>query len=104
MNICGDCRSTFEEPIVTTEQIGEFWGTPAYGKFYSCPYCGSEAVEEARECVICGEPIESESNYCDSCLGFVNEAVSDFISEVSKYLNTDHNTALELILANLERR
>ena len=102
--ICGECGRTFDEPIKSREQIGEFWGTPAYSDFYTCPYCGSEAVDEAGECPVCGEPIQSEIDFCDGCRNFVNKAVSDFIKQVQDYLRTDRKTALELILNDLEGR
>lgn len=46
---CNCCGRTFDEPDSYTENVGEFWGAPAYEEFSCCPYCGDDCFEEFRE-------------------------------------------------------
>jgi len=48
---CYDCGERFEEDEVEKrpENVGEFWGSPAYMNIDVCPYCGSEEVFEVEE-------------------------------------------------------
>lgn len=65
---CLDCGDFFEEP--DTRDIvnpSEYWGRPVneYLQAEVCPHCGSEDIEEAKECIICGSP--SEDDFCKDC-------------------------------------
>lgn len=48
MKVCIDCGKTFEdnETITVQENVGEFWGTPAYETYEACPYCKSTEIED----------------------------------------------------------
>lgn len=46
MYICLNCGDTFEEPETYSENMGEFWGTPAYEEFSVCPCCHEGAMTE----------------------------------------------------------
>lgn len=41
---CNDCGCVFtdEEAGTRTENVGEFWGAPAYKDFIVCPRCDSD--------------------------------------------------------------
>lgn len=104
MHICSDCGRTFEEPVKNREQIGEFWGTPAYSDFYTCPYCGSEAVDEARECPFCGTAIQSDEDLCEGCIEIISCTVSDAIRKLEDRLHTTYDKALEAFTEEIERR
>ena len=54
--ICEDCGRVFNEDELETtyENVGEFWGTPAYESYVTCPYCKSTYVSESRCCEECG--------------------------------------------------
>ena len=73
-----------------------------------CPYCGSEAIAEARECIACcGYFDEYDTNsldYCPSCQSAIHEQNEEHIENVKKYFNIDYEDAIELILFDLERR
>ena len=45
--ICSDCGEKFseEDAEVRSENVGEFWGAPAYMDYNICPYCGSDDVD-----------------------------------------------------------
>lgn len=99
---CTNCEKFFTEEQIVWKEIGASLGAPTYfeGK---CPYCGAEEITEARECELCGEPIE-KGCLCGECrkaikkeLGIfhkrlavkwqmpeakVKEAVLDYIAEV----------------------
>lgn len=53
---CNECKELFDEPDSYRENVGEFWGQPAYQTFYICPYCGSDDFDEYEE----------EMNECDN--------------------------------------
>ena len=42
---CKECGKTFDEPDSYEENMGEYWGAPAYDTFYICPFCGDENIE-----------------------------------------------------------
>ena len=47
--ICLDCGEIFDEPHTYSENVGEFWGTPAYEDFTECPSCGGGFIEMTSE-------------------------------------------------------
>lgn len=46
---CNDCGEIFYEPAEYQENVGEFWGAPAYQTFTECPFCHSDDYEEIKE-------------------------------------------------------
>ena len=48
---CCECGLVFneDEAIVTSEKIGEFWGSPAYTDYNICPRCHSDYLEDYTE-------------------------------------------------------
>lgn len=68
MFICLDCGELFEEPAVTYENQGEFWGAPAWEAWGACPNCGSTEYDHAEQCERCGEYFaELEDGLCEFC-------------------------------------
>lgn len=49
--ICADCGNIFAADEIETwrENVGEFWGAPAYETVSGCPYCHSGAIDEYIE-------------------------------------------------------
>lgn len=47
--VCIDCGREFNEPKVVSENVGDFWGAPAYETFYYCPFCGGDVVDSDKE-------------------------------------------------------
>lgn len=45
---CYTCGEVFEncDADSRTENVGEFWGTPAYETYPVCPYCGSDELDD----------------------------------------------------------
>lgn len=47
---CYDCEAIFEEPATTyQENVGDYWGAPAYETFDCCPKCKSDNIDEIDE-------------------------------------------------------
>lgn len=48
---CYDCGEIFDEEDADTvsENVGEFWGSPAYMNYNACPRCGSTELDEYHE-------------------------------------------------------
>lgn len=46
---CFRCGREFEDPELTREYRGEYWGQPAYETVYVCPFCGSDEIGEEEE-------------------------------------------------------
>lgn len=46
---CNDCGCEFEEPKEIKENMGEFWGMPAYETWYVCPNCNDNDYEEMED-------------------------------------------------------
>lgn len=49
---CCDCDKEFteDEAEYRSENIGEFWGAPAYTNVLICPFCGSDEVDNFSDC------------------------------------------------------
>lgn len=47
--ICMNCGAILDKPQHYSENIGEFWGAPAYDEFDVCPNCGEGSVRELSE-------------------------------------------------------
>lgn len=48
---CYDCGEVFEEDDADTvkENVGEFWGAPAYMEYMACPNCRSTDLDPYEE-------------------------------------------------------
>ena len=48
---CNDCGAVFNEDNLghRSDNVGEFWGSPAYMDVEVCPACGSEEIDEIGE-------------------------------------------------------
>lgn len=68
--ICNNCGAVVDTDKLRTvrEEVGEYWGSPAYDSYGVCPCCGSEDLEEGEECVCCGEVFPREEMYGNVCL------------------------------------
>ncbi len=71
MYICENCKEEFSEPeIKTIEEPCEYWGAQvsAYLHIETCPFCGSEDIEEVQACEICGHATSDFfRHFCDFC-------------------------------------
>lgn len=90
---CTDCGHLFEngEQKTIRENMGEFWGSPAYEEKTVCPLCEGD-YEEIEPCKICGgyESLETYEEVCEDCKRDILKRYKDLIcanfSEVEKEL------------------
>ena len=70
MYICKSCGEHFDDPDVKKEYTGvSSEGYHEYFEVGHCPYCGSDDIEEAEKCRICGEWFYSDGKeFCNNCL------------------------------------
>lgn len=71
MWICTDCKEEFSSPNQTVyEEPCEYWGAQVSETIVvqTCPYCGSEDIEEVQACQICGSATPSyDKDFCEQC-------------------------------------
>lgn len=82
----------------------------SYEEWYTkhCVYCGSEDIEETKECYLCGEyeayPIKGEEYLCTDCISKVEQVARKSILEImgfaDKHSNADKDT-VRYILADI---
>lgn len=76
MYICKKCGKVFKE-----EDVVEIHDDPSpagvslpsgYYTYYECPYCGSDDIHEATECVVCGDYfVDDGDDVCEECFGTI---------------------------------
>lgn len=74
---CEKCGRFFESPKEVKESRGEFWGEPAFKRWYYSPCCEYEYCK-VYQCKICGEwygDEETHGGVCDNC---INKCRKDF--------------------------
>lgn len=49
--ICINCGEIFDygDAIKRSENVGDFWGSPAYMSYDACPYCSSGELQDYEE-------------------------------------------------------
>lgn len=70
---CENCDCAFEETA---------WEYDEFGEYRVCPECGSDCVEEAGECAICGIPIDPNKKLCESCEADLDVIISRAVADV----------------------
>lgn len=85
--ICDDCGYVFENPVIVILPPGEEWE--------SCPACKSTEINEAAQCLGCGETknyYNLENEYCEDCGIGIIKRFHDFLengfsTKEREYLN-----------------
>lgn len=95
---CNSCKSIFSDPEYHSDSIYHSeldsgqrleWTT-----VYTCPYCGSEHVEETEICPICkDEPVDHGMEYCWRC----HEELGAYLLEIQDSLKLDYDQLKEMI-------
>ncbi len=102
--ICKNCGAVIDENELksVSEEVGEYWGSPAYATYSVCPCCDCEDLEEATECECCGEYFGEEEIYngvCYECLHSFDNNWKYWYSKCKKH-NEKDVVMLNLFLAN----
>ena len=69
MFVCCKCGSVFAEPkqiLDDPSPSGVSLGSGAY-RYYHCPVCGSEDIEQGERCKACGEWHITGNTLCGAC-------------------------------------
>jgi len=64
--------------------------------FYVCPHCGSDEIDDAYECEICGEPTTS-LDYCDDCRTEVVKSFNKWLEKTAGELHTNTSKIKDLL-------
>lgn len=73
---CEHCNKTFDSPIEQYEHDTGYYSA-------TCPYCGSDQIEDLFNCVLCGEP--TDGDFCGDCIeNFVDNVVLPIRDSVGK--------------------
>lgn len=97
MYICENCKGLFDEPRAVRDFVGYRGDEPMSQMLYCCPHCGSDSIDEARLCTICGDlkgERDVRDGICFCCIDRVKEA---FDTLVSKEFTEDEKRALSLL-------
>lgn len=52
--VCADCKQAFDMPLIQKDgggDVGEDW--------FVCPHCGSDEIDEAKDCALCGQTVRT---------------------------------------------
>lgn len=97
---CHDCDGFFDEEDAGSRLAEPEDSVPMGSYVMCCPYCGSSALEEAKECKICGEPLKpDDTDLCESCTDFLDEGVEHLIS----FIKGDKTEARDTFMDYMER-
>ena len=99
MYICKDCGAVFEEPYKWRDDPSPAGVSlsSGYYEYWECPSCGSEDVDEAERCEVCGEYI-AESGICESCRAQIEEEVKD----IKRSWRLDDTTFRDVMISIIE--
>ena len=101
MLYCTECEQFFDEEdaITKMEKLGEF-----YNHYSACPYCGSEQIENAHRCLLCGEWMpDGIHDYCEECRNKALDMYTIMLLELeTKNPGAERKDVLELMNAEFE--
>lgn len=105
-NYCRECGEFFKEPNYRHEkelhtEVGAYeeWDVP------TCPFCGSEDLEDAYTCECCGEPHSLDPyGLCKECEAELRNAVMDIASDMrSRNPAITYGTMVDILNIFLEK-
>lgn len=86
MLICLGCGGAFEEPEVrASAEVLDIAGEPVRLKYYACPFCGSDEIEDASCCALCGVFASQEDlagGLCGACIEELRRKVKNFTASL----------------------
>lgn len=70
MYICNKCGKVFDEAVVVRDDPSPDGVSLVSGcyEYFECPHCGSGDIDEAVECVVCGDYFADDGDdICQEC-------------------------------------
>lgn len=101
MFYCYYCGEFFEEPATKYDTHAELDEGPVWEAYGACPCCGSDQIDTAQTCDICGEYIAS-GNVCENCNDFIKSKADDVLELISKY-KLDKDEFINYLIEELEK-
>ena len=80
MYICKDCGEVFEKAVVVREDPSPQGVSLTAGEYEyeTCPYCDSDNIDGAEECVCCGEYHDADEGIiCEECKDGIKEELEE---------------------------
>ena len=101
---CTDCQSIIDEDELLTRT--EDYGEGNYVDFAVCPYCGSDEVDEAKTCELCGEAFNPDElgNFCDECWIDLGNYFRLAVEALMKDYKLDEERARDILLEFLAEK
>lgn len=97
MYICVNCNEMFDSPNLTEDFTSEYFGSRIHHMISTCPYCGSDELDTAYRCVLCGEYHSGANDYCEDCDTVIHEFFDPVIDEVSEKYGFDKDKVREAL-------
>ena len=95
---CYDCGSLIDEDELLTKT--EEYNRGEFVDYAVCPYCGSEEVDEAKTCELCGEAFSPDKlgDYCEDCEIELNAYFRLSVEALAKDYKLDEERARDILL------
>ena len=94
---CYDCGSLIDEDELHTRTV-EY----SHGELVDeaiCPYCGSDEVDEAETCALCGEAMpEKLGECCEDCEIELAAYFRNTVEAIAKDYNIDEERAKDILV------
>lgn len=107
---CKDCGEIFDESeVVVVHDDPSPEGVslaPGHYDIDTCPWCGSDWLEEAYQCECCGKWHYGENErFCFDCLPELDSAVNELIKRIQIRWKKEHfGQAKEILFDRIEQR
>lgn len=62
-----------------------------------CEHCGSDDIDPAAECSVCGELIDSSKDVCEHCDEVICSVLEEACALMENRLDVDHSQAISLL-------
>lgn len=94
---CLDCGEVFDTPKQGSDFKTEYFGKTVTHYISVCPNCGSDELDTAERCELCGEWHSGSLDYCAECEDIIHEYIDPVIDEIVKTFGYSRSTVIEAI-------
>lgn len=104
---CSECGELFEKSEAggRAEDPSPRGVSLASGYYLTdvCPWCGSDELIEANECVLCGDPIKPTTRFCRDCMDYMEPLMDIIENYLGRRKKTREDDAYIIDEAYMER-